>query len=306
MELATPNVKQIMNFNHIFQDHINHNYPHHLQLYTDGSKSEIGVGAAALFGNTKRQISLPKEASVYTAELHALQMACHLIHEHPSNTNNSYIICTDSLSAVQGLHTLTPRNHLMHKLQISFHTLLDIGISVTVLWIPGHREIKGNEKADEAARSAAQREAAFIPIPYTDFYPSIKEATLSNWTNRWNTINNHTSKIRSTPGKWKKLITSRKIGVIINRLRLGHTNISHSYLMDVTTHGQRPICPWCNDSTLTIAHVLINCIAIEPQRTTALSHLPNRPLNLQDVLGNDANIAATLQFLKTLNILNEI
>lgn len=303
-ELATPHVKSIPNFANIFKDYVQENYPDHQCIYTDGSKSDTGVGAAAVFGNTSRTASLTSDASVYSAELHALIMACHIIHQQNHKTKN-YLICTDSLSATQGLNTLKPSNLLMGKLQTTFHALLLLKFNITVIWIPGHSGIPGNEIADEAARLASMKPPEFISIPYTDFFPSITKAILKEWTTRWNNINNHLCNIKKSPSKWKKIPLTRKEGVIINRLRLGHTLLTHSYLMDESTHGQRPICNKCKNSILTVAH-LFTCPATEQERLTAFPNIQQRPIAIEQTLGDKADLTCTLHYLQLLNISNEI
>lgn len=50
-------------------------------VYTDGAKSEAGVGAAAVVEAETRTASLPAAASVFTTELHAIRMAFNIIKE---------------------------------------------------------------------------------------------------------------------------------------------------------------------------------------------------------------------------------
>ena len=46
-------------------------YKNHIAIYTDGSKGETGVGAAAVCEGMVRTSSLPIEASVFSSEMHA-------------------------------------------------------------------------------------------------------------------------------------------------------------------------------------------------------------------------------------------
>ena len=48
-------------------------------IYTDGSKSEIGVGVAATTGSRTESASLLKFSSIFTAETHALHLALNII-----------------------------------------------------------------------------------------------------------------------------------------------------------------------------------------------------------------------------------
>ena len=64
-------------------NHIKQKGPHYA-VYTDGSKSSSGVGYAAVSANKIHQYSLPKEASVFTAELCAIRSARQIIKNMPS------------------------------------------------------------------------------------------------------------------------------------------------------------------------------------------------------------------------------
>ena len=69
--------------------------------------------------------------------------------------------------------------------------------------------------------------------------------------------------INCTPSCPKLMIscigcTNRKYGVIINRLRIGHTRLTHSFRMESRPHP--PLCDQCEgDHELTVKHILIEC-----------------------------------------------
>ena len=75
-------------------------YPDHRAIYTDGSKVENRVAAAATSKNLSAQVRLPGNASIFTAELQALKMAFNLV---KNCDGNHFIIFTDSLSRLQAL-----------------------------------------------------------------------------------------------------------------------------------------------------------------------------------------------------------
>ena len=75
-------------------------YPDHRAIYTDGSKAENRVAAAATSNNLSVQVRLPDNASIFTAELQALKMAFNIV----KNCDwDHFIIFTDSLSSLQTL-----------------------------------------------------------------------------------------------------------------------------------------------------------------------------------------------------------
>ena len=218
--LATPFTKATINFHLIFREYVYTEYQEYSQLYTGGSKDDEGVGAAAVFGLDIQRATPISVASVYTAEMHALMMACNLIAYHQRD-NNKYFICTDSLSAAQGLWTMDPRNHFMHRLQVRVHHLLLRGLVITILWTPSHMGIPRNKLGDQAAKSASSDILEFIYCRYTDWMPYIKRAIYTRWRKRWHCGNRHMSPIRNSPGSRRKLVVTRE-EVLINSLRVGH------------------------------------------------------------------------------------
>ena len=75
-------------------------YPDPRAIFTDGSKAENRVAAAATLNNLNAQVRLPDNASIFTAELQALKMAFHIV----KNCDwDHFIIFTDSLSTLQAL-----------------------------------------------------------------------------------------------------------------------------------------------------------------------------------------------------------
>ena len=55
---------------------------------------------------------------------------------------------------------------------------------------------------------------------------------------------------------------TRKEETVIHRLRIGHTRLTHSYLMDQSGPIKYPpFCIFCDDDNeiMTVRHILINC-----------------------------------------------
>ena len=70
---------------------------------------------------------------------------------------------------------------------------------------------------------------------------------------------NPIEKIKPDPSPSEKLTLTSHQGVILNRLRIGHTHLTHSYLMDNSIQQLPPPCQLCNNQTMTIEHLLIHC-----------------------------------------------
>ena len=53
-------------------------------------------------------------------------------------------------------------------------------------WVPSHVGIKGNERADSAAKSVLDLPHAQVGVPYTDFKHLISQYIFSTWQDDWN------------------------------------------------------------------------------------------------------------------------
>ena len=302
---AIANIKQIYDFSPTFNNYVHEQYQEFRHIYTDGSKTDSGVGAAAISNTTRKIATLPHIATVFTAEIHAMQLGCQIIKDQQNADGcDKFLICSDSLSVVSSLMSPNQGNEAMRRLQASIHEILIKNITIVVLWIPGHSNIYGNDCADNAAREASSRLPTFYPIPYTDFYEPIKAAINARWQIRWSNIGNHLHSIKNAIKPWNKVQLTRKQSVILNRLRLGHTLLTHSYLMD-NNIPIRPPCRWCGNASLTISHIFISCVSLEQQRRFCFSSL-KPPLTLSSIHGDKCNFSNISVFLELMGVYNEI
>ena len=239
-------------------------HPDHEYVYTDGSRTDMGVGCALVHGDTFYKAKLNKHYSIFTAEAVAILQATNYIRAHMLT---KCVICTDSMSvllAVQSQHCTHP---LIIDIRDALHELNGDGGECLLLWIPGHCGIIGNEKADVQAKLAVQmpEEEDEYPVPSQEYLPTLKSACKEYLQDTWDNYNLPTNlkEIKQTVGHWTSSVRAiRREEVVLCRLRLGHTRLTHSYLLD---HVDRPECRRCN-VYLTVRHILVDCLKYNEKR----------------------------------------
>lgn len=158
----------------------------HTIIYTDGSKTENGVGSAFVEGGSSHSGTLPNTASVYTAELYAVWQTLRYC-EHRGFTK--IIICTDSLSFLTALNNSDTTDPLLQQIMSVCHMLETGGSSLVFVWTPSHVGIVGNEEADAVARLAADSpEVDDISIRPEDAKIAARSAVMKSWQRTWDTL----------------------------------------------------------------------------------------------------------------------
>ena len=216
------------------------------------------LGLAVTGQGLVRQYSLPSQASVFTAELLAIKTALDTIANTSSDT--SFVIYTDSLSALQALQSFNPGHSLVALVRLSLHSLTSLGYRVQLCWIPAHVGIDGNEMADQAAKAAVNLPLLQNDLPISDWLPLLRPSITSTWQSEWS-CQPPSVKLRSIKPNvhpWSSSFHKvRRYEVILTRLRIGHTRLTHGFLMS-TPRQSFPLCPTCN-VRLTILHIFTLC-----------------------------------------------
>ena len=123
-------------------------------------------------------------------------------------------------------------------------------------WLPSHVGIKGNEAADVKAKSSLDLDISNLKVPFVDFKPFIDKYILSKWQMSWKgAMYNKLHEIKPVLGNNIIGRPLRREDVVLTRLRIGHTIITHSYLIK---QEDQPLCISCN-KPFTVKHFLIDC-----------------------------------------------
>ena len=168
-----------------------------------------------------------------------------------------FILFSDSKSCLQALCQYGPDNPLIQELRELYAAIVESGKEVVICWLPSHIGIEGNEEADQAAKAGLKRQPGTCRIPTTDLLGICKEKAKLDWQSQWNSEkNNKLHAIEPSVGKrvdHKKM--TRRESTRMVRLRIGHSLMTHGYLM---VAQDPPICQRCQ-VTLTMKHLVLYC-----------------------------------------------
>ena len=230
-------------------------YPEHSRIYTDGSKDGELVGSAAVSRDAVRQCRLPKWSTIFTAEIIAIGLALDIVEV---SNNNKYLILSDSLSSLQAINNTRWDNPLVLQVRERCHGLFMAGKTVDFAWVPSHVGIVGNEKADVMANDALKLPMAEIKIPWSDFRQDTESRFRADWQLYWDSIPpNKLRTVKPTLGVPAfEGISKRRDELVLHRARIGHTHLTHGYLLK---GEDQPQCIPCSEE-LTIEHILIHCV----------------------------------------------
>ena len=83
-----------------------------------------------------------------------------------------FIIFSDSMSSLQALSGFKLEIDLVQKIIKDYSHLSNIGETIMLCWIPSHVNIRGNEMADVAAKSALSLPITSMRLPSSELETS--------------------------------------------------------------------------------------------------------------------------------------
>ncbi|CAD6208542.1 GSCOCG00010537001-RA-CDS, partial [Cotesia congregata] len=180
---------------------------------------------------------------------------------------NKGIIMTDSKSSLEAIANPNTKNPMIVNIQEVIHKCSIKNKEITLIWIPSHVGITCNEKADELAKTAAQLSTlSNTKVPPKDLNIMTHKKRDEYWNTVW--LNKNPSKLREIRQNiWQVTPQSlnRNDQCILTRLRIGHTNFTHKYLME---RQPPPRCQFCQTEQASVKHWLIQCTDLENLRRT--------------------------------------
>ena len=152
-------------------------------IYTDGSKVKTKVASAYVCPYGTRGYRLRDGCGILTAEVEATNKALTYI---KVSKRKSFVIFSDSMSVLQAIESHESKNPLVNRVLQACQEILSNGKFITFCWLPSHRDIRGNEDADRAAKDALSKaQPENFEVTYTDVFMKIEPFISSLWQERW-------------------------------------------------------------------------------------------------------------------------
>ena len=261
----------------------------YLHIYTDGSKFEEKTACSFNVPavNYEFKARLSNNTSVFDSELCAILKALQWL---DSNPPFQCVILSDSLSALQALKDDENKNALIGEIRYNVFMLQNKGIRIYLAWIPSHIGLKGNERADKAAKRALNNDKVDLQITpeYESVFNIVKKKIMEKWQKLWDTSEKGRFYYNIVPVVSLDVKFSDKYRykeVKITRVRFNHCLLnSKLHLMRKHVDGNCEFCLIKED----VEHFFLNCLQYIHLQETIVNAMLEKELviNITNLLGN--------------------
>jgi ribonuclease HI len=264
--------------------------PDDIVCYTDGSKmGNTGSTGAGIYNHANGDecvLPLGKYATVYQAEVYAILLCAVRLQ---NEVDQSICICSDSQGALKALSAVKITSRLVSE-TVDALQVLSIHNGVRLLWVPGHCNIVGNERADQLAKQAAETDFTG-PEPAVGLSVDSVRLLVHRWA-----IKEQIKLWQQHPGcrQGKLLLQRYNRGLTRYAIGLGRRDLrilvglltGHNWLnrhMSVMGIRDNPKCPLCDEEDETSLHLLGKCPATMARRNALLGAFQLNPVDLRGI-----------------------
>nr|AMS38355.1 hypothetical protein [Bactrocera tryoni] len=241
-----------------------------LNIYTDGSKMDDGVGAGIYCPELgiRQPFKLPDHCSIFQAEVFAIAKAAELASNAPAG-NSRVNIYVDSQAAIKAVtsYRISARSVLGSRAAVES---VARSKQLHFYWVPGHKGIEGNEIVDEIAKNGVRltsENVINIGKPMHCLYDDLDRSMVKKIKTRWNELPGcKTAKVmcKTVDRKYTKFLLALDRRDCRNMMGIltGHCLVAtHARRMGLT---DREDCRKCLEQGTreTMEHLLCTCPAL--------------------------------------------
>ncbi|XP_076246259.1 uncharacterized protein LOC143186467 [Calliopsis andreniformis] len=226
---------------------------YHQVWFTDGSRKEGVTGLGRL-------------ATVFQAEVLAIQACAEMLMEKDIK-NRKIATCSDSQAALKALGKQAHKSISVMECKIKLNELARRENRLTLIWVPGHEGIKGNEMADKLANQGSDEVPIgmepYLPMSVLTIKTAIKQWTLEERKRKWNETEGY-REAKEMLGEEPRYKYARNL-VALDRgkcrlmagLLTGHAQLKlHLARMK---QQEDMLCSFCEEKEESSVHVICKC-----------------------------------------------
>ena len=282
--------------------------PHDIVCYTDGSAEDgttNGGAGGVIFIPEEEEMIVHKACgttcSSYRAEMMAIEQTLEAVLlniDQEVEFERKLWMITDSQSAISSLQQGpgASLNAIGQNIWSLLQKLSERRIKTVFQWVPGHRGIPGNAKADKAAGEAGKLDQSKVPIDFDTSKAHLRRYVVDKWKKQLKEQDLFLNK--ATAGRPKRLNDmTRADEVTIHQLRTGKTPlVAHCLAKYKGLKEEKGFCLQGCKEKETVEH-LLTCPIYERQRREvfdeddvlkALNNTPGRVLEFLKRIGRTA------------------
>jgi ribonuclease HI len=289
-----------------------------ISIYTDGSGIDGNIGAAAYSpeptNTVCHHLGSDQQYNVYSSELTAFLLALQILKQQRRINNvEKCRIFSDSQAAIRAL--MNPRKQsgqaIIKDILDEIDRLLLYEVDFTINWIPGHEEIHGNEKADEAAKKAARDPTINRTSSWKYTHHPLKSAQKtrikalaeSNWREQWlentktaNALRHLSKHPKFQSGKsYYGSAPTRKSASLLAQMRTGHCGLNLYLKRFKKTPSAYCKCQYQRE---TVQHFLLECREYKTQRDALRRTVGSGKMKMQILLGDPKYIKHIVNYVE--------
>lgn len=249
----------------------NQNYT--INIFTDGSKTEKGVGSGVAIMESNKPISnlqyrLSDKCSNNQAEQFAILKALMRLTDidHLPNNKKLAAIHTDSRITLDALANPNNHQHLIETIRQTVRNLESNNWTIHFTWVKAHIGIFGNEEADRLAKEAANNQElqeSYNLFPRSAVLGEVFEDSVREWQRRWDTTEKGAVTKSFFPNVKQRLSVKLNLSGKLTTLLTGHGKLREYFHRFKITDN--PNCV-CNKEVQTVDHLLWRCEQLKTQR----------------------------------------